>query len=69
MVAIQDPQPAEANDRMCIYLEPTVAVRLRLLAVTRRRPISKVLTEHLDRTLPTAADLTAELEGAHRAAS
>lgn len=39
-----------------------VARRLRLLVVLRRQPLNRVLTELLDKNLPSLAELTEQLK-------
>ena len=47
--------------RLGTRITDPVARRLRLLVLVRRQPLNRVLTDLLDQTLPSLADLTEQL--------
>ena len=47
--------------RLGTSISDPVARRLRLLVLVRRQPLNRVLTDLLDQTLPSLADLTEQL--------
>ena len=47
--------------RIGTRISDPVARRLRLLVLVRRQPLNRVLTDLLDQTLPSLADLTEQL--------
>lgn len=49
--------------RLGTRISGSVARRLRLLALVRRQPLNRVLTELLDQTLPSLAELAEQLKG------
>ena len=49
--------------RLGTRISGPVARRLRLLVLVRRQPLNRVLSELLDQTLPSLAELTDQLKG------
>ncbi len=50
-----------SKPRLVSYLPPPIDRRLRMQAAIRRWPIARVLADVLDRGLPTADDLAAQI--------
>jgi hypothetical protein len=52
-----------SKPRLVSYLPPPIDRRLRMQAAIRRWPIARVLADVLDRGLPSADDLAAQIRG------
>jgi hypothetical protein len=50
--------------RVATTIEPAVDLRLRLLAAIQGKPIGRVLSEQLDKALPSRDELASQLRSA-----